>query len=185
MIFNKRLLLISGVVFLAAACTRITPPVQQPESASTKQNTEQSTTTVGKETDSDGGTETPESEAREKAEYEKAHPNEKEEKISLGSYKDYSAETVAAEQKEGRKVVLFFHAKWCPDCRALNSSFLAHPDVIPEGVTVLKLDYDTQTTLKEKYGVVSQHTFVQIDNNGNMVAKWNIVDADLIANYIK
>lgn len=89
-----------------------------------------------------------------------------------GSYKDYSTATVAAEQAAGNKVVLFFHATWCPYCKAADTAFKAKGDDIPSGVTVLKTDYDSNTELKTKYGVTTQHTFVQIDAEGNQVTKW-------------
>lgn len=110
---------------------------------------------------------------------------EGEEKIMKqeGAYKDYSATTVNSEQAAGQKVVLFFHAPWCPFCRTADSAFQAQLDKIPDGVTVLKTDYDSQTELKQKYGVTYQHTFVQIDNQGNQIIKWSGGDVDtLIAN---
>jgi len=43
-----------------------------------------------------------------------------------------------------------------------------------------KTDYDTQTELKERYEVVAQHTFVQVDENGDLVTKWIGGDVDVI-----
>lgn len=102
-----------------------------------------------------------------------------------GSYKDYSPATVAAEQKAGKKVVLFFHAPWCPFCRAADAAFKANLGKIPSGVTILKTDYDSNTDLKKKYCVTYQHTFVQIDNSGNQVSKWNGGDIDNVIKYVK
>ena len=89
-----------------------------------------------------------------------------------GTYKDYSLETLALEQKAGHKVVLFFHASWCPNCKQANEDFTNNLNKIPDNVVVLKTDYDTQKELKQKYGVTYQHTFVQVDKNGDMVTKW-------------
>ncbi len=102
-----------------------------------------------------------------------------------GSYKDYSAATVSSEQQAGKTVVLFFHAPWCPDCRAADAVFRANPSSIPAGVTLLKTDYDSNTELKKKYGVTYQHTFVQIDSQGNMVTKWVSGDTDMLKRNIK
>jgi thioredoxin 1 len=88
-----------------------------------------------------------------------------------GSYEEYGVEKVALAN-EG-KVVLFFHASWCPSCRALNSDIEANLSTIPEGVTILKTDYDKETELKKKYGVTTQHTLVQVDGDGNMITKWS------------
>ena len=102
-----------------------------------------------------------------------------------GEYKDYSAQAMAAAQAAGHKVVLYFYAPWCPFCRAADADFQAHGDKIPAGVTVLKTSYDNETALKQKYGVTYQHTFVQIDNSGNLVTKWISGDTELLAKNIK
>ncbi len=98
-------------------------------------------------------------------------------KESQSTYVDYSPEVLVqaqTAQKSGRKVVLFFHAKWCPLCIAADKDFRANigTDAFPKNVTLIKTDYDTQTELKKKYGITTQHTFVQIDSNGNQITKW-------------
>ena len=35
------------------------------------------------------------------------------------------------------------------------------------------VDYDSSEDLQMKYGVTYQHTFVQIDTDGNALTKWN------------
>jgi thioredoxin 1 len=87
-----------------------------------------------------------------------------------GTYATYAPEKLALAN-EG-KVVLHFHADWCPICRTLEEEILANPAGIPSGVHLLKVDYDTATSLKRKYGVTYQHTFVQVDAQGNLIAKW-------------
>ena len=88
-----------------------------------------------------------------------------------GLYEAYSVEKLA--MAETGQVVIFFHASWCPSCRALNNDIEANVDAIPEGVTILKTDYDKETELKKKYGVTTQHTLVQVDKDGNMIKKWS------------
>lgn len=88
-----------------------------------------------------------------------------------GTIETYSPEKLALAQ-EG-KVVLFFHANWCPICRQLDAEAAANSNIVPDGVHVLKVDYDTATALKKKYGVTVQHTFVQVDPNGNQLGKWS------------
>lgn len=91
--------------------------------------------------------------------------------MKKGSYEAYSPDKVM--RAETGDVVLFFHASWCPSCRGLNSDIEANVSAIPEGVTILKLDYDKETELKKKYGVTTQHTLVQVDKDGNMIKKWS------------
>lgn len=87
------------------------------------------------------------------------------------SYVDYSAE--AFSNASGKKRVLFFHASWCPTCKVAHAEFERNPAGISPGVIVFKTDYDANADLKKKYGITYQHTFVQVDDQGNEVAKWN------------
>lgn len=95
----------------------------------------------------------------------------KEGSAAAGSYESYDASKVA--RAESGKVVLFFHASWCPTCRALNGDIEKNLSAIPGGTTILKTDYDKETELKKKYGVTYQHTLVQVDKDGNMIKKWS------------
>ncbi|MEO5499543.1 MAG: thioredoxin family protein [Candidatus Saccharimonadales bacterium] len=89
--------------------------------------------------------------------------------MSKGSYTDYDSAKLA--NAETGKVVLFFHAPWCPTCKNANDNFKSTPT--PDGLTLLKVDYDSSNELKKKYGVTYQHTFVQVDKAGNLLKKWN------------
>lgn len=89
-----------------------------------------------------------------------------------GSYEPYSAARVALASPE-QPVVLFFRAPWCPTCRALDADIRAKLSAIPTGLTILDVDYDTATELKQRYGVTYQHTLVQVDAQGNLLKKWS------------
>lgn len=89
-----------------------------------------------------------------------------------GAYTNYSEDTLSDAQKKG-KTVLFFHASWCPFCQEADADLKANTAKLENDITVLKVDYDTQTALKKKYGVTYQHTFVHIDQEGNKVAVWS------------
>lgn len=91
-----------------------------------------------------------------------------------GSYEIYSPEKLMLA--ESGKVVLFFHAPWCPTCRAANTDINKNLSQIPQSVHILKTDYDSNTTLKQKYGVTYQHTFVQVDSGGSLIKKWSRSD---------
>ena len=79
-------------------------------------------------------------------------------------------------------VVLFFAADWCPTCQEATTNLEADPAAIPGGLAIVRVDYDDSDELKQKYGVTTQHTFVQVDADGNEVAKWTgSVTADEIA----
>jgi len=91
--------------------------------------------------------------------------------LGMGTYEAYAPEKLA--KAEGGDVVLFFRASWCPTCRALDADIHSNKESIPEGVTILDVDYDNSTELKQKYGVTYQHTLVQVDANGEMITKWS------------
>lgn len=84
-----------------------------------------------------------------------------------GSYSEYSSEKVAGARWD---IVLFFHASWCPSCVSADKNMSS--EEIPENLTLLKTDFDESTDLRKKYGVTSQHTFVQVDSEGNLIKKW-------------
>ncbi|MSR89376.1 thioredoxin [Patescibacteria group bacterium] len=88
---------------------------------------------------------------------------------TAGVYKSYEASDLS--RAENGQVVLFFNAKWCSTCQAANANFLKQQ--IPENLTIASVDYDKNTALKQKYGVTYQHTFVQVDANGNLIKKWS------------
>jgi len=92
---------------------------------------------------------------------------------SAAQYEVYSAEAVTAALATNRRVVLYFHANWCPICKVLDPSITADITSFPTDVTILKVDYDKETALKKTYGVTYQHTFVQIDSDLKKVKLWS------------
>ena len=72
---------------------------------------------------------------------------------------------------EAENTVLFFHAEWCPTCKTVAANLTESG--LPDDTKVLKVDFDTELDLRQKYGVTTQHTFVQVDANGDMIKKWN------------
>ncbi len=90
---------------------------------------------------------------------------------SKGSYEAYSASKLALADKGD--VVLFFKASWCPSCKTLDADIKANIASIPAGVTILEVNYDTETALKQKYAVTYQHTLVQVASDGTLIAKWS------------
>jgi thiol-disulfide isomerase/thioredoxin len=85
---------------------------------------------------------------------------------SAGAYVEYSDDAIA--QAEGR-VLLFFHAPWCPQCRSVESDILE--EGVPDGVTIIKVDYDSRQDLRQQYGVTLQTTFVEVDADGAELQK--------------
>lgn len=78
-----------------------------------------------------------------------------------GGYVDYEEGIIA--NTEGT-AILFFHAPWCSQCRAAEQSIEASG--VPNGVTIIKVDYDSRQDLRQQYGVTIQTTFVKVNQAG-------------------
>lgn len=92
--------------------------------------------------------------------------------MKAGSYEAYAPEKVMLASAT-HDVVLFFRASWCPTCRAVDGDIKANLSKIPSDLAILDVNYDNSTSLKQKYGVTYQHTFVQVDRDGNLIKKWS------------
>lgn len=89
-----------------------------------------------------------------------------------GRYVDYATYRADPSAYAGGRVVLVFHASWCPNCRLTDENLTADPASIPADLTVVKVDFDTETDLRTTYGVTQQHTFVAVGPAGSERATW-------------
>jgi thiol-disulfide isomerase/thioredoxin len=87
--------------------------------------------------------------------------------VQKGVYTAYSEGIL----ENGTTKVLFFHAAWCPRCRKVEADLKAWYIDTGFPLTVYKVDYDTETALKSRYGITYQHTFVKVDGQGNVIEK--------------
>ena len=92
--------------------------------------------------------------------------------MKAGTYEAYAPEKVMLASAT-HDVVLFFRASWCPTCRAVDADIKANISKIPASLAILDVNYDNSASLKQKYGVTYQHTFVQVDKDGNLIKKWS------------
>lgn len=83
-------------------------------------------------------------------------------------YQDYSEEKL--KNATEKYIVLFFHADWCPTCRAFEETVLKQE--IPKDILILKVNFDKETALKQKYNILTQTSFVIVDNDWNMKKRW-------------
>jgi len=80
----------------------------------------------------------------------------------------YTAYTPAA-LTDGETKVLFFHAAWCPVCRDADAKLTSWYNAGGPALPTYRVNYDTETELKSKYGVTYQHTYVLVDGQGNEI----------------
>ena len=94
-------------------------------------------------------------------------------------------------EKNTGKRVLFFYASWCPTCRPADSDFRTNADKIPADLTLIRVNYNDPETdqeekdLAKKYEATYQHTYVQIDEKGGVVTKWNGGQLDKLLTEVK
>ncbi|MBI2630918.1 thioredoxin family protein [Candidatus Nomurabacteria bacterium] len=130
-----------------------------------KNDTVMSTDKVAREAEDEAMT-------KEQAMAEQKAMEEKEAMMKAGSYETYTQEKLALASAT-HDVVLFFRANWCPTCRAADADIKANLGNIPSSLSILDVNYDNSADLKKKYGVTYQHTFVQVDKDGNLIKKWS------------
>lgn len=157
---NKITLIIAGAIILAISGsifyllnTNEPEPAQQ-ETNTTSQST--SSTTQTTDTPATPAAETP------------------------GAYIDYTPEIIA--KTPGTKI-LFFHAPWCPQCRAIDADIV--DGGLPSNVSIIKVDYDSNQALRQKYGVTIQTTLVKIDDQGNLIEKFVAYDDPTLDSIIR
>lgn len=74
-----------------------------------------------------------------------------------------------ADLGNGLTKVLFFHAGWCPYCKAHDVALREWYGAEDISLTTYKIDYDSSLALRSRYGVLSQDTFVLVDGDGKKV----------------
>lgn len=99
------------------------------------------------------------------------------EQDGASTYEPFTMARYEAARVEGKPILLFFYANWCPFCKEQDPRFAR---VIPEhdgGVVALRVNYnDTETDEDEKtfareFGVTYQHTMFFIGRDGEVKKK--------------
>lgn len=88
---------------------------------------------------------------------------------TVTSYSPGCAERYAAE---GRKAVLFFRAYWCGACADAAAHIADAAASGPSDLVVIEADFDDSESLRRRYGVTVQHTFVQVGAGGEELGQW-------------
>lgn len=88
-------------------------------------------------------------------------------------YIAYTSEVAEAAMAEGRPVVYYFWAAWCPICKAEEPTIKGWIETSEHPVAGFRVNYDTESALKAKYKVPYQHTTVFLNAKGVEVERFN------------
>lgn len=92
--------------------------------------------------------------------------------FNIPSYTNYSSAALAASEKNGKTVLFFAATRWCQSCSQLDQEIVKRMSEIPTNITILKVDYDNDIAMNQKYNVTSQHTLIVLEQNGKELGRW-------------
>lgn len=72
----------------------------------------------------------------------------------------YSKEAHAKAMAEGKTTLVFFHAPWCPVCKAQEPRVLAHLNGDAKDVVAFKVDFDSNPEVRKAMNVQKQSTLI-------------------------
>lgn len=73
----------------------------------------------------------------------------------------FSRSAFEAAQQKNEKIILHFHADWCPTCKAQAKTFEhLEAEGALKGLTLMRVDYDKEKDFKKELSVTSQSTLV-------------------------
>jgi thiol-disulfide isomerase/thioredoxin len=78
----------------------------------------------------------------------------------MNDFKPYTPEAFKAAMGAGKTTLVFFHAPWCPVCKAQEPKVKAHLNGDHKDVVAFKVDYDSNMALREALKVDKQSTLI-------------------------
>lgn len=93
------------------------------------------------------------------------------EKAAGLTWTDYDSGAAKAK-KEGKFVLVDFYTTWCQDCKKMDKTTLADPDVIKllgERFVTVRVDGEKQKEIASKYGVFAYPTFNLLGPDGKKI----------------
>jgi thiol-disulfide isomerase/thioredoxin len=78
----------------------------------------------------------------------------------MNDFKPFTAEAFKSAAQAGKTTLVFFHAPWCPVCKAQEPKVLAHLNGAHKDIVAFKIDYDTNPGLRKEMKVDKQSTLI-------------------------
>jgi thioredoxin 1 len=75
-------------------------------------------------------------------------------------FKPFTREAFKEAQTKGTTTLLFFHAPWCPVCKAQEPKVQAQLNGPHKDVMAFKVDYDSNVALRQEFKVDKQSTLI-------------------------
>ncbi len=85
----------------------------------------------------------------------------------------------------GQTSVLFFYARWCPECKEADGILKELYKNGNPSYSMYRVDFDTENDLKKTYGIVRQTSFVRIDGTGKAIQTLISPNKEALLNLVK
>ena len=97
----------------------------------------------------------------------------------------FTLEAFHQSQQNNEKILLHFHADWCPTCKAQKKTLSKlENDGVLKGITFYNVDYDKETAFKKEMHVNEQATFISFYGGAESGRVTGITSEEDITNYI-
>ncbi len=80
--------------------------------------------------------------------------------MMANEFKPYTKAAHQAAMDAGKTTIVFFHAPWCPVCRAQEPKLMAHLNGGHKDIVAFKVDYDSNVDLRKAFSVTKQSTVI-------------------------
>ena len=81
---------------------------------------------------------------------------------------------IAHAKKEGRPIIVDIGTGWCRDCKKLEKTTFADPEIIKRldsGFVAVKVDGDARADIVKKFQVFAYPTIIVLDRGGNKITQ--------------
>jgi len=98
----------------------------------------------------------------------------------------YSAAAFAELQQQGKPILVFVHAPWCPTCQKqeyILGQLQQQEEFQP--ITILRVDFDTQKSVVHSYAVKYQSTLIAIRGGDEVGRLTAVTERKVIAQLLR
>lgn len=84
-----------------------------------------------------------------------------------GEYKPFFAQTAKQALGDSKNVILYFYAPRDPTDQSLDQDLQERKDRIPANTIIMRINFDTEESLKTAFSVTEQNTLIFLDKQWN------------------